>query len=142
MEKGHTKFSPDTGFGLVRREEKNSNLETMNNVVKMVSCSTPHSNRNRAVHFEPRFFKVWNHHERSIPIPNIRKQHLIQFAKDENGYVLTRSKQGYTGSWTEHGYMLKRGQIWFDYLEEDLIDVPPSKLKLSRILHIRRQICR
>ena len=84
MERGHTKLSPDTGFGLIRREKKNSNLETMNNVVKIVSWSTPHSNHNIAVHFEPSFFKVWNHHERFIPLPNIRKQHLTRFAKDTN----------------------------------------------------------
>lgn len=74
------------------------------------------------------------------PIPQIRKKHLIQFILREDRAVITRIREGCTGSWINHGDMLKRGWAWPDSIEEDLISVPPPSLKPSRVEHIRSNI--
>lgn len=92
MEKGHTKFSPDTGFGLIWREEKNQTMETIDEVDQMIRQSTPDTGRNEGVHFEPEHFKKWDHHVRFKPIWHIRKQHLIQFVKLDDGSLITETR--------------------------------------------------
>jgi len=59
MEVGHTKFAPDAGFGLIRRMEKKSDIETLPDLLKLISNSTPETSRNIGVLFEAQhFYKV------------------------------------------------------------------------------------
>lgn len=124
MEKGRTEFSPDIGFGLIRRQEKNDTYATIEDVLSTIQASTPHSYRNTGVFFTSQHFKTWNHQLRFKPIPHIRKKHLIQFIKTDAGDVTNRTREGYTGPWTDHGEMLLSGKLWCQSLQDDLVDVP------------------
>jgi len=138
MERGHTKFEPDAGFGIVRREEKNTDTETINDVVSMVNNSSRHTHRNIGVHFDSKNFKFWNHHERFRPIPRIRKQHMIQFIL-KNGTVKTYTREIYSGRWQDHGTLLKDGYEW-PSLTEMMVDKPAPTLSKARIGHLRRTV--
>lgn len=139
MEVGHTKFAPDAGFGLIRCIEKNTDVETLPDVIKLISNSTPKTSRNIGVLFEASHFYNWNHDLRFRAIPAIRKQKMIQYLKvgDE---VHTRTKLSYKGKWHDHGSMLLSGKTWPNTIETDMEPVPIPKLKPSRILHIRQTI--
>jgi len=139
MEVGHTKFAPDAGFGLIRRFEKNMDVEEFSDLIKLISNSTPQTSRNIGVLFEGEHFYNWNHAERFRPVPAIRKQMMIQFVKSEEN-VLTRTRTNYRGKWKIHGTMLKTGHKWFDSIEEDLISIPIPTLTPSRIKHIHQTI--
>lgn len=59
MEVGHTKFSPDAGFGMIRNFEKNFSHETIYDVSRMITESTPTSKRNIGHVFDGAHFKKW-----------------------------------------------------------------------------------
>jgi len=139
MEVGHTKFAPDAGFGLIRRVEKNTDVETLPDLLKLIANSTPKTSRNIGVLFESSHFYKWNHHTRFRPIPSIRKQMMIQFIRSAHS-VNTRTRENYRGRWIDHGSMLLIGKEWPDNFESDMETVPIPKLKASRILHIRQTI--
>lgn len=79
MEIGHTKFAPDAGFGFIRRFEKKSDVETLPDILKLISNSYVQTLRNIVVLFEASHFFKRNHHTRFQPIPAIRKQRMIEY---------------------------------------------------------------
>ncbi len=57
--KGHTKFSPDGGFGLIKKRYRRVNAYTIEHVADEVIKSTRESKRNDAVILENKDFRDW-----------------------------------------------------------------------------------
>lgn len=93
MEVGHTKFWPDAGFGLIRQCSQNFDTETIPVIVQISNSSTPISNSNIGVEFSNDYFKKRLDHERYRTVRQMRKQHMIQFARiDGEANTLLRKR--------------------------------------------------
>jgi len=49
MLKGHTKFSPDGGFGMIKKHYRRANVYTIEHVANVLRISTPETKRNEAI---------------------------------------------------------------------------------------------
>lgn len=59
MIKGHTKFSPDGGFGLIKKHYRRANVYTIEQVADAIKNSTRNTERNDAVILEEKDFGNW-----------------------------------------------------------------------------------
>lgn len=57
--KGHTKFSPDGGFGLIKKYYRRANLYTIDQVAQAINQSTEETHRNTAVVLGKEAFGEW-----------------------------------------------------------------------------------
>lgn len=57
--KGHTKFSPDGGFGMIKRYYRRANIYTIDQVAKVIQESTMTTQRNTAIILPQRRFGDW-----------------------------------------------------------------------------------
>jgi len=142
MEQGHTRFSPDTGFGLVRQHEARTESHTLDDVASMINGSTPTTMRNNGIVMPQWAFKKWSLHDPFKPIPNMRRMHMIRLEMRSNGHVHTLTREGYMDYWKDHGTLLKQGYVWPDGVDDkDLVeDQPLCVLSDSRICHIREHV--
>ena len=89
MVAGHTKFSPDGFFGLLKLKLRKSEVDNLNDLVKVVENSTPggfnksqtifDENGNRIVHFY-NWVEFLSKHFKTIP--NILKYHHFTLHKN------------------------------------------------------------
>ena len=94
MVAGHTKFSPDGFFGLLKLKLRKSEVDNLNDLVKVVEDSTPggfnksqtifDENGNRIVHFY-NWVEFLSKHFKTIP--NILKYHHFTLHKNSIGKV-------------------------------------------------------
>jgi hypothetical protein len=94
MVAGHTKFSPDGFFGLLKLKLRKSEIDNLDDLVDIVNNSTLggynqaktifDKNNNRIVHFYNWTEYLSRHFK---PIPNILKYHHFIFHKDNVGKV-------------------------------------------------------
>jgi len=59
MVKGHTKFSPDGGFGLIKKPYRHANVYTIEQVANEIKNSTRKTERNTAIILEKKEFGNW-----------------------------------------------------------------------------------
>lgn len=57
--KGHTKFSPDAGFGLIKKHYRTTNIYTIDQVAEEIEHSTQNTKRNLAIILERKDFGNW-----------------------------------------------------------------------------------
>jgi len=94
MVAGHTKFSPDGFFGLIKLLLRKSEVDNLEDLIKVVENSTPggyniaqtifDNNGNQIVHFYE--WTDWLK-QNFITIPNILKQHYFEFNSLYQGQV-------------------------------------------------------
>ena len=94
MVAGHTKFSPDGFFGLIKLLLRKSEVDNLEDLVKVVQNSTPggyniaqtifDNNGNQIVHFYE--WTDWLK-QKFATIPNILKQHYFEFNNLHQGQV-------------------------------------------------------
>jgi hypothetical protein len=93
MVAGHTKFSPDGFFGLFKLKLKNSEVDDLEDLVKVVESSTSGYNNAQTIYDENGERKVsfhnWSEYLRKIfkSLPNILKYHHFIFNQEEPGIV-------------------------------------------------------
>jgi len=69
MLKGHTKFSPDGGFGMIKKQYRRANVYTIGQVADEIKKSTRKSERNVAVILEKKDFGDWKSAFQNFFIP-------------------------------------------------------------------------
>lgn len=88
---------------------------------------------------QPTEFNELNQIDLFRPVPNIRGQNLIQFVK-HGDQVVQKSRESYSGEWTDHGTLLKRRKSWPLSMHKNTIPRSEATLSASRLLHIRENI--
>jgi hypothetical protein len=98
MVPGHTKFSPDGFFGLFKLKLKNSEVDDLDDLVKVVESSTKGYNIAQTIYNETGerevFFYSWTKYLKNffVPLPNILKYHHFTFDQEEPGIVYVKQK--------------------------------------------------
>ena len=93
MVPGHTKFSPDGFFGLIKLKYRKSEVDDLEDLVKVVETSTKGSNIAQTifdVNGEKKVsFNCWTEYLKNIfkPLPYILNYHHFIFDKDYPGFV-------------------------------------------------------
>jgi hypothetical protein len=57
--KGHTKFSPDGGFGTIKKQSRRADVYTIEQVASEIIASTHKTERNKAIILEKKDFGNW-----------------------------------------------------------------------------------
>lgn len=95
MVPGHTKFSPDGFFGLFKLKLKNSEVDDLEDLVKVIDLSTNGYNTVQTI-FEANerkvFFYNWTEYLKNFfkPLPNILKYHHFIFNQEQPGIVYVK----------------------------------------------------
>lgn len=93
MVAGHTKFSPDGFFGLLKLKLKNSEVDNLEDLVNVIESSTNGYNIAQTIYDENDerkvFFYSWTEYLKKFfkPLPNILKYHHFIFNQEEPGIV-------------------------------------------------------
>ena len=96
MVAGHTKFSPDGFFGLFKLKLKNSEVDDLEDLVKVVNSSTKGYNIAQTIFDETREKKVlfysWTKYLKTFfkPLPNILKYHHFIFNQEQPGIIYVK----------------------------------------------------
>jgi hypothetical protein len=96
MVPGHTKFSPDGFFGLFKLKLKNSEVDDLEDLVKVVNSSTKGYNIAQTIFDETREKKVlfysWTKYLKTFfkPLPNILKYHHFIFNQEQPGIIYVK----------------------------------------------------
>ncbi len=99
MVAGHTKFSPDGFFGLIKLKMRNSEVQDLSDLVKVVHNSTVGGfNTAQTIYDSNGFQKVrfykWTEflNKQFIRIPQILQQHHFEISNKKNGTVNIQTK--------------------------------------------------
>ena len=92
---GHTKFICDGCFGLIKVLYRKSKVNTVDDVVSIINCSTTNNfnvaqcylNRNGFQYYD---FK--NHFQKFKKLPNIQKYHHFYFSSQHSGVNFYKNK--------------------------------------------------
>src|SRR5260364_154823 len=94
MVAGHTKFSPDGFFGLIKLLLRKSEVDNINDLINIVQNSTPGGYNIAQTVFDNKVNQVVHYYEwtnwlkqKFTTIPNILKQHYFEFSNLDKGKV-------------------------------------------------------
>jgi len=144
---GHTKFSPDSHFGLIRQRYRNSAVYTYNQLAKVVEESAE-GNYNACQRYSsgvsmPRIiYRDWSAWLSKFfkPIPNITSYHHFAIDFEESGVVCVKKE---VDSKEEKINLIKSG-CQFDAAQELPLELFPEGLSIERqwylYEHIREHI--
>jgi hypothetical protein len=81
--KGHTKFSPDGGFGLIKKHYRSANIYTIEQVAEAIKNSTRNTKRNQAIILETEDFGNWKEvlQHFFLPLKGITSYSVFSFDK-------------------------------------------------------------
>ncbi len=100
MVPGHTKFSPDGFFGLFKLKLKNSEVDDLEDLVKVVNSSTKGYNIAQTIFDETRerkvFFYSWTKYLKTFfkPLQDISKYHHFIFNQEQPGTIYVQKSIG------------------------------------------------
>ena len=156
MVPGHTHFSPDAGFGLVRRSIPQEMIYSIPEMVRAIERSTPESHRNVAVEIKPEdgvFYDFRSHYDphfkpldgiRNLPITKIAFEQDVATANNEchDAKVTYTLHDGSTGSF-HNGIGLYKRPPANNRAHVSLIPpepVPLHPLTNMRLEHLRKNV--